>query len=46
MRTEEKNIPYFDWFIKYYPRGLENINPKHQEFGIKVLSQKWVISPS
>ena len=46
MRTEERNIPFFDWFIKYYPKGLENVNPKYQEFEIQVLSQNWVISPS
>ena len=46
MRTEERNILFFDWFIKYYPKGLEDVNPKYQDFGIKVLSKKWVISPS
>ena len=46
MKTEERKILFFDWFIKYYPRDLENINFKYQEFEIKVLSKKWVISPS
>ena len=46
MRAEERNILFFDWFIKYYPKGLEDVNPKYQELEIKVLSQKWVIPPN
>ena len=43
MRTIEKNIFFFDWFIKYYPIGLENINPNSELVRkiLRLLSKTW-----